>query len=99
VSGNDNLTETLFAPQPITVLQYKKIQALNSSSYTDVKSSLASDDFRITLQDIQANPVVNVLDYGGVVPAGGNIVSVQRYFVFQNSTAGIRQGKMVVKTW
>lgn len=95
ITGTDYLTETLLAVQPVWVMQYRKISVLNSSNYDALKEK--TGDFHLKLIDLSDSSAF--LDFGGVVPRTGNVVALQRYFLFQNSTAGIRNGKIVVQAW
>jgi len=99
VNGNNTLREYFLAIQPVNVIQYKKIQILNSSNYTSVKDSISGRDFRITLKNIEVTPNTNFFTYGADVPRSGNVVSMQRYSIFQNSTAGIIDGKVIIQVW
>lgn len=99
IDGNNTITETAQFVQPVPVIQYKKLQAINGSDYVSVRDSLGLDDFSITIQDIDTNPVSTFFSYGGEVPRSGTVIAIQRNHIFQNSTAGIRNGRLVVKTW
>ncbi len=98
ITDVDNLTETFLPAERISVLQYEKLRQLNQSNYTNVRSKAdVESSFRIKLTDADAN--ATFMDFGGDVPRKGNIVALQRYAVFQNSTAGIRNGKMTIQAW
>lgn len=98
VSGLDNLSETITAPESVDVLQYNRIHRLNVSSYSAVKNStLIRSDFSIRITDTDSGSVF--MDYGAVVPRSLNIVSLDRMVLFQNSTGGIRKGRLLVRTW
>ena len=98
VSGVDNLTETVYVPEKINVIQYDKIAQVNVTNASHIKSGMGFESmFRISLQDLDTN--VTVFDYGEIVPKTGNVVSLQRFVLFQNATGGIRKGKMIVKVW
>lgn len=98
VSGSNNLTETTYPVEEVTLLQYKKISKLNNSDYSNVKSSIGmKNDFRIKIYDIELNQTF--LSYGGSLPRKGDIVSLQRYVLYQNSTGGIRKGRMTIQVW
>src|SRR3972149_7723905 len=91
VAGSDNLTETVMAPGRIDVIQYKKVQFLKSSSYSAVKNSTkARSNFRIIITDTATN--ATHLDYGDEDPRRGNVVALEKFLLFQNSTGGIRLG-------
>ena len=80
------------------MLQYKKINELGNSNYTLVKNSTdIKNNFKITISDADTN--ATVLAYGPALPRIGNIIALQRYAVYQNSTAGIRNGKIIVNVW
>ncbi len=98
VSGTDNLTETITPYERIDVLQYEKIRQLNSSDYSSVKNSSGiENNFNVQVYDTLTNTTFE--DFGGTAPGKGDIIALERYTVFQNSTAGIRQGKIIVKVW
>lgn len=99
IDGNNTITETVHFVQPISVLQYRKMQTLNASNYTAVRNSLGVNDFSLLLEDTDTNPVSAFFFYGGEAPRSGNVIALPRHSIFQNSTAGIRNGKITVKTW
>ncbi|MBI4018101.1 MAG: LamG domain-containing protein [Candidatus Aenigmarchaeota archaeon] len=98
VSGVDNLTETVFTPERMTLVQYDKLAQLNLTNMTHVKEGTRMEgSFRIKITDLDTNS--SSIDVGETLPKTGNVVSLQRFVVFQNSTAGIRRGKMIVQVW
>lgn len=98
VSGNDIIRETLYPIERISLLQYRNIQKLGASSYSLVKNTAdIESNFHLQLTDLGTSGTV--LDYGADVPGSGNIIALQRYVVFQNETAGIRNGKLAIKVW
>ncbi len=99
ITGSNVIGETIYPAYPLTVVQHKKLQALNSSNYSAVMPSLQGRDFRITLYNTEVSPNTVFFEYGGEVSRAENVVSVQRYALFQNSTGGVIDGKIVVQTW
>lgn len=98
VSGVNNLTEKIFAAERIPVLQYKQLQRLNTSNYTLVKNmSDIKNNFRIQLADIDINQTY--ISYGGAPPRRGDVISLQRFVVYQNATAAVRKGRLTVQVW
>jgi hypothetical protein len=98
VSGSDNLTETFTAWERIDIMQYEKIRQLNLSNYTFVKNTTnAVNNFNIQISDVSTNDTISSL--GPLPPKRGDVTALDRFIVYQNSTGGIRQGKIVVKTW
>lgn len=98
ITQNDNLTETFLPAERISLLQYEKLVQLNQSNYTNVRNTADMEsNFRIKLIDADTN--ATFIDYGGTIPRKGNIIALQRYAVFQNSTAGIRNGRLTIQTW
>lgn len=98
VTEVDNLTETSLPVERISILQYEKMLQLNQSNYTNVRNTGdVESNFRIKLIDYDTN--ATFIDYGGTTPRKGNIIALQRYAVFQNSTAGIRNGRLTIQTW
>jgi hypothetical protein len=97
VSGTNNLTETLYPVQEISLLQYRKIMKLNGTDYEKMKNSTSMNaGFRITLLN-EANSTI--FDYGGTLPKSSTIISLKRRVLMQNSTAGIRYGSILVRIW
>ncbi|MBI2578162.1 MAG: LamG domain-containing protein [Candidatus Aenigmarchaeota archaeon] len=98
VSGVDNLTETVFTPERIDVIQYDKLAQINLTNATHIKQGMGMEgSFRIKITDVDTN--ATALDVGDTLPKTSNVVSLQRFVLLQNSTAGIRKGKMIVKVW
>lgn len=95
VDGNNTIAETIHFVQPISVIQYRKLQTLNRSNYTEVRDSLGLKDFSIRIDDAGTQ----FFSYGGQAPRSGNVIVAQRYNIFQNSSAGIRNGSITIKTW
>lgn len=97
VSGFDNITEVFYPAEELRIVQYKKIIELNKTSYSLVKNMSGIPDFRLRIVDMQTNQTF--LDYGSLPPSKANVVALQRYVLYQNSTAGIRQGRIIIQTW
>lgn len=98
ISGSDTLNELVMAPEKLEVLQYSKIQRLNQSVYSFVKNSTKMrGDFSIRITDAVTNNAF--IDYGGTIPRSGTVISLDKFVLFQNSTGGIRKGKLLVRTW
>lgn len=98
VSGGDDLNELVMPAENIGILQYNKIQRLNQSSYSFVKNStMSAADFSIRITDYVTGQTF--VDYGGIVPRSGNVVSLEKLVFFQNSTGGVRKGRLLVRTW
>lgn len=98
ISGNNNITEKIYPVEKFSLVQYKNIQKLNSSSYTTVKDNCdIENDFQIQIYDIDKNQIF--IEYGGTPARAGNVIALSRYIVFQNSTAAINNGKITVKVW
>ena len=95
-SPADNLTELFYPIYKIPVIQYRKISALNNSNYTAMKNETdVKYDFNITLK----NSTSDWFTFGEEIPKKGDINSVQKYVLFQNSTAGINEGILRVYAW
>ncbi len=98
ITDVDNLTETFFPSEKIYVMQYEKLRQLNASNYTHVRNTADTESsFHIKLADADTN--ATIIDYGGTVPARGNIVALQRYAIYQNSTAGVNNGRITIQVW
>jgi hypothetical protein len=98
VAGADNLSETIYPVQKIEIMQYRKMLQLNLSNYTMLKNITQTPrDFRITITDVFTSLVF--FDYGPAPPPSGNVVAMQRFVAYQNSTAGIRRGALNVQVW
>ncbi len=97
ITGTDNMSETVIGPEEISVLDNLKLAALNASSYNLTRNATGFANFRIRLYDI--NSTSNYIQIGDAPPRRGDIVALQRYFIYQNSTGGIRPGRITVQTW
>ena len=98
ISGSDILNELVTAPEKIEALQYNKIHRLSISSYSNVKNSTQiRSDFNMLLTDTLTNTAF--MNYGDIVARSSNVVSLERLVLFQNSTGGIRRGKLLARTW
>jgi hypothetical protein len=102
IGGDDNLTianrnETIYPVHRAKTIQYKKLYALNRSFYGIMKGvSDSNHDFHITLKDSSG---ISVLEYGPDIPRKGDVNGIQKYVLYQNSTAGINQGRLMVFVW
>lgn len=95
VSGTDNLTEKVMQIEKINAIQFRSLQALNATNYTTLKNRLGiTNDFKLKLIDVST-----VFEYGSNVPRSGDIVSLQRYVIYQNSTGGINNGRLTVQAF
>ncbi|GEM_PF-6344254 len=97
ITGTDNMSETIIAPEEISVLDNQKIVAMNASSYNLTKNATGFTNFRIRLYDL--NSTSNYIQLGDAPPRRGDIVALQRYFLYQNSTGGVRPGRLTIQTW
>ncbi len=98
IAGANNLTEIIHPVEKIPVLQYFKLRHLNETNYTSIKNTAGIESsFSIKVYDIDDN--TTFMSFGGSVPRSGDVVALQRYVLFQNSTAGIRNGRLTVQTW
>lgn len=96
VTGGNNISETALNPEEITVIQHRKYQILNASIYDDLRNvSTIISDFNIELIDNQTV----IFSLGPETPRAGDVVALEKYVVYQNATGGIRNGKIVVRTW
>ncbi|MBI4896395.1 MAG: hypothetical protein HY832_02505 [Candidatus Aenigmarchaeota archaeon] len=98
VSGVDNLTETLFPIHRISVMQYKKMNDLNATSYTGLRDHIGiGSDFRIRIRDLATN--ASALTIGNVAPRRTSVTALQRPVLYQNETAGVHGGQLIVEVW
>ena len=97
ISGINNLTERIVMLQETPVIQYKKLLQLNETVYDYTKNITGVQNFRLTLLDIKTQ--TEFFSYGGLTPRKGNIISFQRYMLYQNSSAGVNRGRMRVQVW
>jgi len=97
-SGTNNISETLYPIKKVSVLQYRKIEDLNRTNYTAVKNQTEiASDFRIRIYDTDTSSYFR--EFGSSPARGRNIVSYQRYMLFQNETADINYGRIVFQVW
>lgn len=97
ITGTDNLSEVIIM-QTIPLVQYKKITFLNNSNYTRVKNATQLPrDFSLRL--VNENTSVVELNFGPPPPPSGNVVAFRRFTLYQNSTGGIRKGRLTVQVW
>ncbi len=98
ITGSSNLTERIYPAERVSVLQYKKIRQLSNSNYTTVRNSAdIKNNFNIKIVDAGDNSTF--MEYGGAVPRRGNVIALQRFIIYQNATAAIKNGKMIVQVW
>ena len=97
ISGVDNITETVGHVQAFPLVQYNSILLLNNSNYTRVMNATGMPrDFSIRLLDLNG---ATILNFGPPPPPSGNVISFQRYTLYQNGTGHIRRGRLSVQTW
>lgn len=98
ITGNDNLTEIIYPAEKIPALGYEKMRNLNRTSVEFVKNSTIFDrDFEISLVDYATGE--QYWRFGDDAPKRSDIYALQRYVMYQNETAGIKQGQILVKLW
>ena len=98
VSGANNLSETIYYPEEINLLEYRLIQRLQNSQYGAVKNSTGlKNDFNIEIVNAQIN--ATYILFGDSAPLRGNVISLEKPIVFQNSTAALIRGKLIVRAW
>lgn len=90
LNGVDNLTEKIYPVNEINLVQYKKIQELNSTGYDEMSKNIGSD-FKIMIEDL--------FSFGSTVPRKSNVVSLRRYVIYQNKTGSINNGEVIVNVW
>ena len=97
ISGVDNLSEIYYPIEGKKVLQYRKLAALNESSYELMKSSVRmSYNFNLTLFDENESIVFS---YGKKIPRIENVYSFETSVMYQNSTGDLRSGKLRIYVW
>ncbi len=94
VSYSNNVSEKIYPLERVSLLQYRKIEELGNSNYSIISANFG--DFYLTIYDSSGN---KFFGYGGYVPRKGNVISLERYVIYQNSTAGIEFGRMAVQAW
>ncbi|MBI4019087.1 MAG: hypothetical protein HY364_02440 [Candidatus Aenigmarchaeota archaeon] len=98
VSGNNNVSERIYYAEEINLLEYQQIQRLQNSQYSDVRNSTGSkSDYMIEIVNAQTNSTY--ISFGNSAPTRGTVVSLERPVMFQNSTAAVMKGRLIVKTW
>ncbi len=97
IAGVNNLTEKIIMVQEVPVVQYKKLLQLNETVYDYTRNITGVQNFKITLLDLKAQN--EFFSYGGLIPRKGNIISFQRYVLYQNSSAGVNKGRLRVQVW
>ena len=93
----DNITETIYPVRYLDIIQYRKIEKLNSSNASSFASKTGIDRFFIELIDSAGNQVFNFST--GDIPERADVIALEKAVVYQNSTAGIEKGKLKVYTW
>lgn len=92
LSGTDNLTEKVIKPEKINAIQFKSLQVINATNYELTRNSTGvKNNFRIRLVDN-----TTFFSYGPEPPREGDVVSLQRYVLYQNSTCDINNGLIIV---
>ncbi|MBI2579542.1 MAG: hypothetical protein HYW27_01435 [Candidatus Aenigmarchaeota archaeon] len=96
VSGTDNLTETIFFPEKLELMQFRQLQRFMNANYTLVRNATSfRRDFSIKLLDIESG--TNFVSFGGELPRKGNVVAMQRYLLYQNSSGFVKRGRLTVQ--
>jgi len=97
-TNSNNISEKIYPVEEISLIQWKKINQLSELSYGNVKNSTAMEyDFNILLNDLDTGSTI--MEFGESLPSRGTIVSVERFVIYQNSTAAIRSGKIIVRVF
>lgn len=96
IAATNNITETVFPAERIDTVQYRQLRQLNISNYS-LTRNIFLHDFHLKLTDLSTSEIQ--LDYGAEIPRRGDVVALQRYVIYQNSTAHVNEGRLVVQTW
>jgi hypothetical protein len=94
ISYSNNVSERIYPLERVSLLQYRKIEELGNSDYSIISANVG--EFYLTIYDSSGN---KFFGYGGYVPRKGDVIALERYVIYQNSTAGIESGRMVIQTW
>lgn len=98
VTAGNNITERIYPVEEISLIQWKKLNELTQLSYGSVKNYTSLQyDFNILLTDVSTGNTI--MEYGDPLPGRGTVVSVERMVLYQNSTAGIGTGKIIVRVF
>lgn len=97
-SNNENLTEKIYPAQEIPVIEYREIQRMQNAVYSAMKNATGiKNDFSIEIFNSETN--ATYVTIGADVPKRGDIVALERPVMYQNSTAHVIRGKLIVKVW
>jgi len=97
-TDSNNITEKIYPVEEISLIQWKKINELTQLSYGNVKNSTGLQyDFNILLNDLDTGSTI--MEFGESLPNRGTVVSVERLVIYQNSTAEIKSGKIIVRVF
>ena len=86
-------------------MQYKKMSDLNQSDYDSVRNSTAfPDNFHVRLYDTSGTLLDSILDYDAsdtdsLIPDEGDVIALEKYVVYQDSTGAISNGRIVIYVW
>lgn len=97
VAVTNNLSERIYPTEQINIVQYQQMNELSVSNYTLVRNATSNRDFHIRLRDV--NTSANQINYGADEPRRGTVVALQRFVMYQNATANVNQGRLIVQTW
>ena len=92
ISGSDNLTQTVWRPEQVWVVQHNALQSLSAVSYSSAKEAY---NFRIRL--IEGN--TTAFSFGQVPTPSQNIIVASKPVLYQRSNADIGLAQMVVEVW
>lgn len=96
VSGTNNLSERILAPERFPLIPFRLAQQLNASDYGTVRAGADIErQFRIRLLDAANATFVSL----GPSPPSGTVISLEQPAVYENGTAAMQRGKMRVEVW
>ncbi|MFH1630879.1 MAG: hypothetical protein ABIA21_01490 [Candidatus Aenigmatarchaeota archaeon] len=93
ISGADNITEKMYYPKSIDVLQYDRMQHVALINYSDIRGDLR---FNISISYLDG---VVFWSYGESLARNKNVVSLERLVIFQDSDGSVVRGRLNVNAW
>jgi hypothetical protein len=92
ISGSDNLTQTVWPPEPVWLIQHNALQALSVEAYASAKETY---NFRIRLLDGNAT----AFSYGLTPPVKQSVAVASKPVLYQKPNADIGLARMIVEVW
>jgi len=93
VSGADNITEEIYFPRSIDVVQYNSMQRISAINYSSIRNGT---NFNISVAYLNGTVFWS---YGTGVARNRDLSSFESPVLFQDADGAVRHGRLIINVW